>query len=288
MNTPEINNDTHSDDSPTDLEDIPFDEADQLLLSPDDLDNDETLPSQPTRELTSSEIHPNRKTSRPPPVAKQKPNMHLYDYLRLCDPPLDEKIIDIACAETQVPLGLRKEARQEIRATWVTNKPNLTFQTGQIASYAHRIARQTCLRVRRDLGSAVRIPASAFRKDAPASALTPGLLAPSLDYSELESWMCMERTAEASFGEHALLFGAVEISSDDNNTDDLVRAKTRLAMVQNIGHILTNRQSRIMEALIMGAELPEIAHELQVPMATIRNELAIVTDLLTQASDDVA
>lgn len=116
--------------------------------------------------------------------------MSLYDYLAACNPPMAEKLIDIALAAYNAPRQLRDEIAQEIRIAWVVRKPDhLRFEPAQIAAYAYRIAYHTTLKSWREMGSPVRLPGSAFRKRADGSTyVTPGLLAAPLEWSEMDNW----------------------------------------------------------------------------------------------------
>lgn len=116
--------------------------------------------------------------------------MSLYDYLAACNPPMAEKLIDIALAAYNAPRQLRDEIAQEIRIAWVVRKPDHTrFEPAQIAAYAYRIAYHTTLKSWREMGSPVRLPGSAFRKRADGSTyVTPGLLAAPLEWSEMDNW----------------------------------------------------------------------------------------------------
>lgn len=137
------------------------------------------VPSQPRKKRTTFEA--------PQPV---HPTMSLYDYLAACNPPMAEKLIDIALAAYNAPRQLRDEIAQEIRIAWVVRKPDHTrFEPAQIAAYAYRIAYHTTLKSWREMGSPVRLPGSAFRKRADGSTyVTPGLLAAPLEWSEMDNW----------------------------------------------------------------------------------------------------
>jgi hypothetical protein len=113
----------------------------------------------------------------------------LYEYLAQCEPPMAEKLIDIALKSFHAPHQLRSEFAQEIRLAWVTRKPDVAYKPAQIAAYAYRIAYHTVLKSWRELGSAVRLPGSAFRKRQDGSTyVTPGVLAAPLDWNEMDEW----------------------------------------------------------------------------------------------------
>ncbi|MDR5729916.1 MAG: hypothetical protein RB191_21090, partial [Terriglobia bacterium] len=118
-------------------------------------------------------------------------DMSLLEYLAACQPPIHKKIMEIAMTQMRVPLELRDDAAQDITLAWFEIKPDTSrYQVGQIASYAHRIARHTSLKARRELGSPVRLPGSAFRKKKDGSTyVTSGTLAAPLEWSGMDSWM---------------------------------------------------------------------------------------------------
>ena len=98
---------------------------------------------------------------------------------------LDRKLVDIALAETHTPPTLKEEATQEILLSWYKETALPKFNFSETASYAHKIAKTAALRIRRELGAAVRIPGSAFQPDGRVH-LSPGLLAAPLELSEAE------------------------------------------------------------------------------------------------------
>lgn len=117
----------------------------------------------------------------------------LYEYLAECEPPMAEKLIDIALKSFHAPHQLRSEFAQEIRLAWVTRKPDVNYKPAQIAAYAYRIAYHTVLKSWRELGSPVRLPGSAFRKRQDGSTyVTPGILAAPLDWNEMDEWYCTD------------------------------------------------------------------------------------------------
>lgn len=223
------------------------------------------------------------------PPKKITPDMSIYDYLRKCTPPLDKKIIDIACSQMKVPDSLREEAAQDIAMMWATMKPDSSkFKPGQVAAYAHTMARHAALRTRRDIGGPVRLPASAFRKKKDGTSyVTPGILAGSLDYNELESWMQMDEHADASFGIVALSMNTEGVSEyvEEQHLDNeagLVDAqyKERSSLLDKNQHVLTRRQYVIMQALINGSSYEEIETELNIKKGTLLREVAIASGIL--------
>ena len=99
---------------------------------------------------------------------------------------LERKLINIVINEQRVPPRLQDDAAQDIRIAWMKAKAKPEFSLSQTASYAHRIGTHSALRTRRELGSAVRLPGSAFRKRKDGTSyVTPGVLADPLDWDEL-------------------------------------------------------------------------------------------------------
>jgi hypothetical protein len=220
------------------------------------------------------------------PPEEVKSGMNLFEYLRTCTPPLDQKIVDIAIAQTAVPLELRLDAAQEIRLVWSTMKPDpVRFRPGQIASYAHRMAKHTALRLRRELGSSVRLPGSAFRKRRDGSSyVTPGVLSVALDWNELEGWLDMDSasSSEDSFvlnmglgiGEEdalAELGGMVEGYSAEDNEEEML--KQRIQVLSSFKEQLTDRQFQILTRLARGDTYEEIQAALAIKKGVMMREL---------------
>lgn len=122
---------------------------------------------------------------------------NLLQYLERTE--LAQKIIDIAMSQTNLPPRLRDDAAQDIRIMWMSRTPDVVrFEQSQIASYAHQIAKHAALRCRRELGSAVRLPGSAFRKRKDGSTyVQPGTIARPLDWDEMDEWFSMEDQPDA-------------------------------------------------------------------------------------------
>lgn len=222
-----------------------------------------------------------RKAVVPPKDAKV--GINLYEYLMSCTPPLDKKIVDIAIAQTGVPSELRIDAGQEILLVWSLIKPDTSkYKPGQIASYAHRMAKHTALRVRRDLGSAVRLPGSAFRKRRDGSSyVTPGVLSVALDWNELEGWMDMDDASEGMIaaglvngGDEDILSelgGMVESYSSEDNEEEIL--KQRLHVLEKFKDKLTERQFQILMRLARGDSYEEIQRVLGIKKGVMMREL---------------
>lgn len=225
-----------------------------------------------------------RKAVVPPSEAPE--GMTLFDYLSRCNPPLDKKIIDIAIAQTKVPQELGKDAAQEIRLVWSNMKPDLKrFKPGQIASYAHRMAKHTALRVRRDLGSSVRLPGSAFRKRRDGSSyVTPGVLSVALDWNELEGWMDMDDAVSEAFGTSGIsgmgdeellseLGGMVETYSAEDDEEEIL--KQRVKVLESFKDKLTERQFQILMRLSRGDTYEEVQKALQIKKGVMNRDLQL-------------
>jgi DNA-directed RNA polymerase specialized sigma24 family protein len=168
---------------------------------------------------------------------------------------------------------------------WATMKPDLSrFKPGQIASYAHRMAKHTALRLRRELGSSVRLPGSAFRKRRDGSSyVTPGVLSVALDWNELEGWLDMDNASSEDsvissmglgIGEEdvlAELGGMVESYSTEDNEEEMF--KQRLQVLESFKDKLTERQYQILMRLSHGDTYEEIQSALSIKKGVLMREL---------------
>lgn len=217
--------------------------------------------------------------------------MSVFEYLSQCRPPLADKIMDIACSQTGVPLPLKDDARQEIAIMWSQMTPDTDkFKPGQIAAYAHQMARHAALRTRRDLGSSVRLPGSAFRKRKDGSSyVTPGVLAAALDWNEMESWFNSE-DGQAQ-GNSALRedFSQVSMTSmeepiAEENSEEALLAE-RLELLESKKDLMTPRQFSIMSALVEGSSYEEVMTKLGIKKGVLMRELAIAGAVLGPLGD---
>lgn len=232
---------------------------------------------------------PRRKAVVPP--KEVHPNMSLFEYLANCQPAIDKKIIDIAVAQTKVPLDLREDAGQEIRLVWATMKPDIKrFKPGQIASYAHRIATHAALRLRRELGSSVRLPGSAFRKRKDGSSyVTPGVLSVALDWNELESWFDASDNVEAGdfvqSMQPSLMSNIDEVTESDSSlnneldVEDEVR-RQRLEALEANASKLSRRQYQVLARLIAGESFEDIQRHTGDKKGVVLREIAIGASLI--------
>ena len=226
------------------------------------------------------------------PPSKVTKDMSVFDYLRKCQPPLDKKIIDIACSQSSVPLDLKDDAAQEIAMMWSTMKPDtVRFKPGQIASYAHQMARHAALRLRRELGSSVRLPGSAFRKRKDGTSyVTPGVLAQALDWNELESWF---QTDDVPDGMAAA--GGASLSMDMDGISRMLEEEGQLAVEEDSEEALrrersdllkankttlTERQFRIMQSMIEGSTFEEVMAEHGIKKGVLMREIAVASSLM--------
>lgn len=274
---------------PLEVDDADDEEGGDEPLLPGHYINGVDMPAVPTAQwLEGSEAATNEDKRRKAVVPSQtaKEGVSLFEYLRTCTPPLDQKIIDISIAQTQVPLELRQDAAQEIRVVWSLMTPDLgRFRPGQIASYAHRMAKHTALRVRRELGSSVRLPGSAFRKRRDGSSyVTPGVLSVALDWNELEGWLDMDNASSEDsvmmnlglgIGEEdalAELGGMVEAAYTPEESEEET-LKQRHAIIESFKDQLTDRQYQILVRLTKGDTYEEIQAALQIKKGVMMREL---------------
>jgi len=225
------------------------------------------------------------------PPEKVHKNMSLFEYLASCRPPIDKKIIEIALSQAQVRRDLREDAGQEIRMMWATLKPDIKrFKPGQIASYAHRIAVHAALKLRRELGSSVRLPGSAFRKRKDGSSyVTPGVLSVPLDWNELESWFDASENVEAGefvqSVEPSLLPNIDGISESDSETQSEVDEeeevrRARLESLEQHAKKLSRRQYNVLARLIAGESFEDIQARTGYKKGVVLREIAIGASLI--------
>lgn len=227
------------------------------------------------------------------PPKRVTEDMSVLDYLKQCRPALDEKIMDIACAQSQVPQSLRDDAKQEIAIMWSQMKPDTErFKPGQIAAYAHRMAGHAALRTRREMGSSVRLPGSAFRKRKDGSSyVTPGVLAQALDWNEMENWFNSEGANSISNEAAALRddfrevsIAGIEEPVAEENAEEAQMAE-RLEQLQSKKDVLTPRQLNIMTMLVEGSNYDEVMAKLNIKKGVLMREVAIASTALGPMDD---
>lgn len=224
------------------------------------------------------------------PPTEVPTGMSLFDYLCQCQPPLDQKIIDIACSQNQVPSKLKDDAAQEIRLMWTQLKPDTAlYKPGQIAAYAHRMAGHAALRLRREVGAAVRLPGSAFRRRKDGSSyVTPGVLAEALEWDKLESWFSTDEpggdaapSTEAPMSDMGL--NPLQGPDDEpivEEDEEAVARDERLDLIQQHRDELTPRQYAIMESLINGETFDDVMKEREIKKGVLMREMAVISTIV--------
>jgi hypothetical protein len=241
--------------------------------------------------VTSVQIRDERRKAVAPPEHLTA-EMSLFDYLSNCRPPLDAKLIDIAIAQTQTPHALRDDAAQDIRIMWSAYKPDTKrFKPGQIASYAHYIAKQTCWRLRRLLGGPVCLPGSAFRKRKDGSSyVTPGLLSVPLDWHDLERWFnTAEGTEQAEYLREpeafqppdldAIMECPVDAGEGADDTDEQLR-DSRLQMLERHAKKLSLPTYNVLRQLVCGDSLDEIEKNTGIKRRVVIREIYLGASLI--------
>jgi len=241
--------------------------------------------------VTSVQTRDERRKAVVPPE-QLSAGMSLLDYLSNCRPPLDAKLIDIAIAQTQTPHSLRDDAAQDIRIMWSSYKPDTKrYKPGQIASYAHFIAKQTCWRLRRLLGGPVCLPGSAFRKRKDGSSyVTPGLLSVPLDWHDLERWFNTTESAEqAEYVREpeafpppdmdAIMESPVEGDDSTSESDDQLR-DSRLEMLERHARKLSGPTYDVLRQLVCGDSLDEIERATGIKRRVVIREIYLGASLI--------
>ena len=164
---------------------------------------------------------------------------------------------------------------------WMSMKPNTAkFRPGQVASYAHKMACHAALRTRRDLELAVRLPGSAFRKKADGdNYVTPGVLADSLQWEDLEAWFQTDDLADAFQFSEAPPEMQMQESQEDPEKDPEME---RLALIERHRDEMTPRQLTIIQRLVEGKGYDAIMLEVDIKKSTLLRELAIITEIISQ------
>lgn len=219
------------------------------------------------------------------PPRKVSKNMNVFEYLERCTPALHRKIADIACSQTKVPPELRDDAVQEIYMRWTNMKPDTRkYRPGQVAAYAHHMARHAALHLRREIGSATCLPGSAFRKRRDGSSyVTPGVLATPVDWNELEAWFQTDggESGTNPFGAEAGAdLSLFESESDAAEASEEEQHKARLASLEAVKSQMSERQYQIALRLTEGESFAEIMAHVGVKKGVLMRELATVSSLL--------
>lgn len=238
-----------------------------------------TAPAQVEPGLPKADARQRKQVVPPETVTSE---MSLFDYLENCRPPLHRKIADIACSQRRVPPELREDAVQEIFLMWTTMKPDTAkYKPGQVAAYAHQMAKHAALRLRREIGSAVRLPGSAFRKRRDGTTyVTPGVLASAMDWNELEGWFQADGLGDADGGQKiSSEFDLPTLAlSDDIPAEETEEqlADGRMASLKAIAHLIDENAYRVMERLIQGFSHEEIQAELGIKRGVLMRHVTNV------------
>lgn len=237
----------------------------------------------------------------------------LYDFVRAYN--IEKKIIDIAIAQNKLPNHLRDDAAQEIRITWSLLKPQTDrFSPSQVAAYANRIAGHAVLRLRREIGSAVRLPGSAFRvKGNGETYVSAGILAGSISIEDMDSYLNPGMVDTMShYSDGSSLGGDIDadypyaeeadasdesanafipLSAEDENSDvegyymeDLhdVAFKEFSAKLRVVAKDISPRQLKIAHLLLQDYTFEEIQRELGIRKNTIKKEMHQVGSYIIQ------
>ena len=183
-------------------------------------------------------------------------------YEAIVDFGLERKLIDISVSKAQVPNNLYDDAAQEIRITWMGLPCKESLSMGEIASYAHRVAFHTALKLRRDMGGAVRLPGSAFRKKKDGTTyVQPGHLAAPVPWDDLAEVLETEDDKE-------------EVSELRKGVSLLEILDERCSQEGIEGYTpLTAKQKRMLELLRSGCSFDQIEETMGVRRSTIHRNI---------------
>lgn len=186
---------------------------------------------------------------------------------------LERKLIDILRAKTQIPRALEDDAAQEIRMVWSLSKARGGNSYNQIAAYAYYMGYHACLRLRRELGSAVRLPGSAFRKKKDGSTyVKPGHLAPALAWDEVAEFM--DEGVFEDDRDYALGHNPQAV----HETKDILEHFRR----RQLEGELNKRQIQILKFLSEGLSVADISDRLGVQESTLLRNVRAILKLLEQ------
>ena len=249
---------------------------------------EDLTPEEGEAEPVAAQVRNSRPRNAPVPPAHVPADMTLFEYLEQCTPPLAQKIIDIACSQSKVPYDLWQDAAQEIRLCWAVRRPDTeAYKPGQIASYAHRIACNAALATRRELGSSVRLPGSAFRKRKDGSSyVTPGVLARALEWEKLEGWFQTDNTENIEISDNGiggglglnLLHDSGEPTVEDD--EEALQREERMDILLRSQDDLTPRQFQVLQALIDGHTYEEVMAAHDIKRGVLMREIAIISSVV--------
>lgn len=198
---------------------------------------------------------------------------------------LANRIIEVALSQTSTPYHLRDDAAQEIRIMWMGKYPDVArFEEGQIASYAHCMAKHAALRCRRELGNAVRLPGSAFRKRRDGTTyVQPGTIARPLDWDELDEWLPLADQPDAgAVGMEARSYTdeEFEVVQREEEAVESLENERRTEVFLAITEQLSDKGRAVLELLLAGHSLGRIQEELDVTPVAITREATKIRALL--------
>lgn len=100
---------------------------------------------------------------------------------------LSRKLIGSALRKSGVPDHLRDDAAQEIRLDWHKASIDPSRGFSRAAAYAHRIAINCGLRIRRKMANPVAIPGQAFRR----GLVSPECVSPTAELDDTAEWLVL-------------------------------------------------------------------------------------------------
>ena len=188
------------------------------------------------------------------------PKVSLFERLEQLRPGLRAKILAYSLRGSRklgvppIPESLHEDVTQEISLAWAKIRANMDYGEGRTASFAHRIAWQTGLKVWRELGSAAKLPGNAFRKKSDGSTYVDiGAIAVPLslnaDSPEDRDWI--DSMLELS--------DAGETEDEDSDTR---LEQVRISKLSKLRKKLSPIQMRAVLLLLEGKEMPEIGGNL--------------------------
>lgn len=199
------------------------------------------------------------------PKKKKKVVMPAYEdsvLFKLKEYNLYDKLLEISLATEKVGFELKEDAILEIDFAWAKAKANPDFSEGELASYAYNIGRTTALKVRRDLGSACRLPGSAFRKKSDGSTyVTAGILAAPMDWDEMAEWL---------------------------STDDLGQGlESAYPFPDSVSKKISRRQDKIVQLLLAGESIEKIQAMLKIKKAQFKQDIKHIVSIMSARREDI-
>lgn len=183
--------------------------------------------------------------------------MNLYEIITEIQ--LESKLIRLSVSKAGIASFLSEDAAQEIRTAWLRTKVNLSFSEGEVTSYAYRIAYTTALQVRRNLGSPVRLPGSAFRFRPDGSQyIQKGHLAAPIKWDDLPEWRKIDESTMPIEEDPPWILAA------DALITDACLPESTPQIVKCLRKTLTKRQLRLVSLLAQGKSFKQIEYTLDI------------------------